>query len=152
MPQALAAPLLGEHCIEHLDDEALLGSRQLLDTFDLSQQLWRGTALGRRWLLSHELLDRDAKEACYEGQGGNGHTAAADFVGVDGPLRDTEPFGELHLGDGLGLAGLGDASAEMGEEGLLVIGGVEVTIDPVYRVVLADRTVRSTALPDPFSL
>ena len=43
---SLLAAGLGEDGVEHLDDEALLGSRQALDPLDLLLQLRSGSALG----------------------------------------------------------------------------------------------------------
>jgi len=80
-------------------------------------QLGCGTALGRRDGFADQLFDRDAERTRNSRQGRDLDAPAADLIGGDGLLGDAEPFGELHLGDGLVFAQLRDARTELHEKG-----------------------------------
>lgn len=54
-------------------------------------------------------------------QVGDLDASASSLVGGDGLLRDAQRLGQLHLGDALFLAQLGDAAAELHEKRLFFL-------------------------------
>lgn len=104
---------LGEHGVEHLRDELLLGLRQLRDGLDLLLPLWRGSALAARGALrlAKQILQRNRQRACDGWQKGNRQASAADLIRLVGLLCKPERLSDLHLSDAARLAELGHAFA-----------------------------------------
>lgn len=83
------------------------------DAFHLLLQLRRGPALaGGRGRFADECLHRDTERLRDHRQRRDLNPPSAHFVGRNGLLRDAEDLGELHLGDALFFAQMGDASAD----------------------------------------
>ena len=79
--QASLAALPSEHGIEHLDHEALLGSRQALDALDLLLQLGGRPALGGLHVLfADEFFERDGERLGDLRQKRDRHAESADLV------------------------------------------------------------------------
>jgi hypothetical protein len=122
-----SAPGLSEQGVEHFADEALFGFGQSLHTFELLLQLGRRPALAGLGRFGDERFDADAEGLRDHGQGRDLDASPPDFIGGDGLLGDAERLGQLHLGDAVFLAQLGDAGPETSEEGEFVGADLKLT-------------------------
>jgi len=108
-----------EHGVEHLGDEALLASGELLELLELSLELGGGAALGGLALGAEEFLDGDAQGLREIGQGGHRHPPAPLLERQHLLLEAAEGLSELDLGQAALGAQACDPLAELVEEGRL---------------------------------
>lgn len=85
---------LGEHAIEHLHDDLLLGLGQLVESLDLLLQQRRAAALAGAALQAEQLVGIDAVEPGERRHDGHWHTGGADLVVGEGLLGDAELIGD----------------------------------------------------------
>lgn len=124
----------GDNRIQHLRDGLLLGLGQRFDELKLLRHLglwpaFAGAALGGD---TEHVLHAGARGIGQRRQRRNRHAPRAALVGGDGLLRDAEHVGQLHLGQALSFAQVGQAFAEGDEEGAFFLtdghgGGGEAT-------------------------
>lgn len=112
------AGVLGQHAVEHLGNELLLGPGQARDRVELlfeardravpcAARCSGGNLYG--FVVGDQRLNGDAQHFGKARGQGDGHPALGEFVEGELGLRDAQRFGELHLRQIGGGTGLGDA-------------------------------------------
>jgi len=98
-----------EDGLEHVEHEALPGSRQAAELLEVTLELGGGAALAGAIGQAEQGFDGHGEVLGQGGQERDRETAPTALIGGDELLRDAEPRGELGLREPLRFAALGHA-------------------------------------------